>query len=66
MITYMQILLGLVIGCTGFFQIATSPLPACGALLISGFLILAGIDHLNHLSKQTIHTEAEGGDGYES
>jgi len=43
----LHILLGLIIGATGFSQIADNPMPGISALFLGGFLVLAGIDHLN-------------------
>jgi|EPASupsiteSAE347_1022098.scaffolds.fasta_scaffold00071_36 hypothetical protein len=46
MITSLQIFIGFVIGCTGLLQIASTPFSGCSALVLGGFLILDGIDHL--------------------
>lgn len=46
MMRSLQIFLGLVIGCVGFLRISENPEQGSTALLVGGFLILAGIDHL--------------------
>lgn len=46
MIAYLQLILALIIGCTGFFQIGENPLLGAAALLLCGFLILTAIDGL--------------------
>ncbi len=49
MITVMRILLGFVVCCIGFVQIAENPVQGCSALLLGGFVILAGLDRLTEL-----------------
>jgi hypothetical protein len=51
MFIVMRILLGLVVGCIGFVQIAENPVQGCSALLVGGFVILAGLDHLSDLNR---------------
>jgi hypothetical protein len=51
MFTGMQIILGFVVGAIGFLQIAENPGLGCSALLLSGFMIMAGIDHLSDVNK---------------
>ena len=46
MITSVQITSGFIIGLTGLFRIADSPIPAGGALLAGGLLILEGMDRI--------------------
>jgi len=46
MVASLQILFGFVVGCAGFVLIGDSPAVGGSALLLSGFLILSGIDHL--------------------
>jgi hypothetical protein len=49
MITVMRIFLGFVVCCIGFVQIAENPVQGCSALLLGGFVILAGLDRLTEL-----------------
>jgi UDP-N-acetylmuramyl pentapeptide phosphotransferase/UDP-N-acetylglucosamine-1-phosphate transferase len=51
MIISMQIILGFLIGCIGFSQMANNPLTGSSALLLSGFMIMAGIDGLFAIKK---------------
>jgi hypothetical protein len=51
MIASVQIILGFVVGGLGFLQIANNPLTGSSALLLSGFMIMAGIDSLFALKK---------------
>lgn len=41
-----QIVIGLIVGALGFFQMEENTLAGCSALFVGGFLILAGIDRL--------------------
>lgn len=53
MVTSLQIFTGIVIGCAGLFQILDNPLHGSAALLISGSLILSGIDRMCRLGRDT-------------
>lgn len=44
--TSLQIALGIVIGLMGLLQVPENPLVGSSALLVGGFLILQGVDHL--------------------
>jgi|GEM_PF-5725264 len=55
-----QILLGLIVGATGFFQIADNPMPGISAVCLGGFLILAGIDPLNRSKNAEEAMESDG------
>lgn len=46
MIASVQILAGCVFGCGGFLLIGENPIMGGCALLLSGFFILSGIDHV--------------------
>ena len=46
-----QVFMGLVVGCVGFLRIAEHPIQGCSALLLSGFLILAGLDHSHDVNR---------------
>ena len=48
MIASVQILAGCVFGCGGFLLIGENPIMGGCALLLSGFFILSGIDHVGH------------------
>jgi hypothetical protein len=50
MFTIIQVFLGFVVGCIGFMQIAEHPIQGCSALLLSGFIILAGLDRSHHVN----------------
>jgi hypothetical protein len=49
--TGMQIILGFMVGAIGFLQIAENPGLGCSALLLGGFMIMAGVDHLGHVNE---------------
>jgi hypothetical protein len=51
MMTSIQIMLGLIVGCLGFWLIGNSPLTGGSALLLSGFIIMAGVDGLCAVKK---------------
>jgi len=51
MFTVMRILLGFVVGCIGFVQIAENPIQGCSALLLGGLVMLAGLDRLTGLNR---------------
>ncbi len=51
MFTLMQIILGCLVGWIGFAQIAENPVLGCSALLLSGFVVLAVIDHSNGVNR---------------
>jgi hypothetical protein len=46
MVASLRVFFGFVVGCAGFVMIGDSPAVGGSALLLSGFLILSGIDHL--------------------
>ena len=54
MIASVQILVGCACGCGGFLFIGENPLVGGCALLLSGFFILAGIDHVGRAG---VHVE---------
>jgi hypothetical protein len=47
----MQIILGFVVGAFGFLHLAENPGLGSSALLLSGFMILSGVDHLRDVNK---------------
>lgn len=51
MVSSIQIMFGLVAGCFGFVRISSDPLLGGCALLVSGFLILSGIDRFCRSSR---------------
>ncbi len=51
MFNVIQIFAGFVIGCIGFMQIAENPIQGCSALLLSGFIILAGLDRSRNANR---------------
>jgi hypothetical protein len=51
MCTGMQVILGFVVGGIGFLQIAENPSLGCSALLLSGFMILAAMDHRRDVNR---------------
>jgi hypothetical protein len=51
MFTFIQIFVGLVVGFIGFMHIAENPIQGCSALLLSGFIILAGLDHSHDVNR---------------
>lgn len=46
MTTFTRIIIGLFLGAAGFFEIPYNPGAGCGALFVSGLLILAGMEEL--------------------
>ena len=58
MASSVQIFLGIIIGLISFFRLADNPLTAYSSLVVAGFFILAGIDHM---FGHSAHGRAEGG-----
>ncbi len=46
MSTSLQILTGFIVGCAGLMRIADSPIPACSAVLLGGFIIMGAVNDL--------------------
>jgi len=46
-----RILFGFVVGCIGFVEISENPVQGCSALLLAGFVILAGLDRSTDLNR---------------
>jgi len=55
----LQIILGFILGTTGFSHIAESPLLGISSLFLGGFLILAGLDrfHRDKSAKEAAETD---------
>ncbi len=57
MTALIEIALGMILGVAGFYYLVVDPYKGCGALLLSGFLVIAGFE--KSLSRKPVESEAQ-------
>ncbi len=57
MTALIEIALGMLLGVAGFYYLAVDPYKGCGALLLSGFLVITGFER--SLSRKPAESEIQ-------